>query len=239
MNISKGHLYVIPSTLGETAPLEVLPISIKKVMARLHHYVAENEKSARAFIKLMGNPVPQDKIEITVLNKYTKIEDIPALLEPAMEGHPIGLLSEAGMPGVVDPGADIIRLAHNLQIRVVPVTGPSSIILAMAASGLNGQQFAFHGYLPINKHERKKKIKELTKQSGKLNQTQIFIETPYRNMALLNDLIQTCPAHTLLCLATDITLPSEEIYTKTIGEWERDFPDIHKRPTVFLIHQEL
>lgn len=224
--------------LGETAPLEVLPISIKKVIATLRVYVAENEKSARGFIKLMASNVPQDKLQISVLNKYTKLEEIPTFLEPAMEGEHIGLLSEAGMPGIADPGADIVRLAHELGIRVVPVTGPSSILLALAASGLNGQQFAFHGYLPIEKHERKMKIRQLDKESAKLNQTQIFIETPYRNLAMLNDLVQYCNPNTLLCIATDITLISEEIHTKTIGEWERDFPDIHKRPSVFLLLQE-
>ncbi len=235
MKATTGKLYLIPTTLGETAPLEVLPISVKKVVSELDTFIVENEKSARRFIKSIGSPVPQDQLNLHVLNKYTPQEDLPKFLTMAQNGGNVGLMSEAGMPAIADPGSNIIEIAHRRGIRVVPLVGPSSIIMALISSGFNGQNFAFNGYLPIEKKERKQSIKRLEKQSLQNNQTQIFIETPYRNMALLHDLVNYTFPETRICLATDISLPSEEIITKTSEEWSRDFPDIHKKPTVFLI----
>lgn len=175
-----GKLYLIPTLMGEVEPLEVLPLSVKKVIDQVEHYVVENEKSARAFIKRVQPTKAQNKLEIKVLNKFTESEDIPGMLDPCLEGQPVGLLSEAGAPGVADPGAEVVKIAHRKGIRVVPLVGPSSILLAIMASGMNGQSFAFNGYLPIDKTERKKEILRMEKHSQKSGQSQVFIETPYR-----------------------------------------------------------
>ncbi|MFT7113777.1 MAG: 16S rRNA (cytidine1402-2'-O)-methyltransferase [Candidatus Azotimanducaceae bacterium] len=230
-----GNLYLIPTTLGSSAPLEVLPLSVKKAVDHIDEYIVENEKTARRFIGSIGSNVDQNKLKFHILNKYTTPEELPTFLEGLKSGKDVGLLSEAGCPGIADPGADVVAMAHEKGIRVVPMIGPSSILLSLMASGLNGQSFAFQGYLPIDKKDRKHKIKELERVSRMHNQTQLFIETPYRNMALLNDLLQHCSPGTRLCIATDISLPSEYIDTKTIADWNRSFPDIHKRPTIFLI----
>ncbi len=230
-----GNLYLIPSTLGNAAPLEVLPLSVKKAIDHIDEYIVENEKTARRFISSIGSSVDQNKLKFHILNKYTSAEELPAFFEGLTNGKDVGILSDAGCPGVADPGAEVVAIAHAKGIRVVPMVGPSSILLALMASGLNGQSFAFHGYLPIDKKERKHRIKELEKVSRMHKQTQLFIETPYRNMALLSDLLKHCSPGTSLCIATDISLPSEEIHTKSVDEWNREFPDIHKRPSIFLI----
>lgn len=229
-----GNLYLIPTTLGATAPLEVLPLSVKKAIDHIDEYIVENEKSARRFIKAIQPQKDQGKLIFHTLNKYTQLEELPEFFEGLTSGKDVGLISEAGCPGVADPGAEVVAMAHDKNIRVVPMVGPSSILLALMASGLNGQSFAFHGYLPVDKKERKQRIKELERISRGFKQTQIFIETPYRNMALLNDLLSHCKPDTQLCIATDISLPSEEIHTRTVSEWNRDFPDVHKRPSIFL-----
>ncbi len=233
----KGKLYLIPSTIGEIEPLEVLPLAIKKVIDMVDDYVVENEKTARAFIKRVHGGKSQDKLNLFTLNKYTEPEELEGFLQPALEGRNMGVLSEAGAPGIADPGSEVVRIAHRKGIHVAPLVGPSSILLAMMASGLNGQNFAFVGYLPIDKQERKKRIKELERTSKQLNQSQIFIETPYRNMQLLEDIIKSCNDDTDLCIACDITLSTELIQTFTIAEWKNRVPILNKKPTIFIIHR--
>jgi 16S rRNA (cytidine1402-2'-O)-methyltransferase len=230
-----GKLFLIPTTLGDTEPLEVLPISIKQTIEEIDHYIVENEKSARHFIKKINPRKPQPSLHLEQLNKFTEPERIPTFLDPCINGHNVGILSEAGCPGIADPGADVVRIAHEKNIKVVPLVGPSSILLALMASGLNGQQFAFNGYLPIETSERKTTLKALERLSKEKNQTQIFIETPYRNDKLLQDLLKSLSANTLLCIASDITLPTEYIVTKAIKDWKQMELDLHKRPTIFLI----
>lgn len=233
--VKMGKLFLIPTTLGDTEPLEVLPISIKQTIEEIDHYIVENEKSARHFIKKINPRKPQPSLHLEQLNKFTEPERIPTFLDPCINGHNVGILSEAGCPGIADPGADVVRIAHEKNIKVVPLVGPSSILLALMASGLNGQQFAFNGYLPIETSERKTTLKALERLSKEKNQTQIFIETPYRNDKLLQDLLKSLSANTLLCIASDITLPTEYIVTKAIKDWKQMELDLHKRPTIFLI----
>ena len=231
-----GKLYLIPTTLGDNEPLEVLPISIKRTIEEIDHYIVENEKTARHFIKKISSKKSQPSLEINLLNKFTEAEIIPTFLDPCLQGFNVGILSEAGCPGIADPGADIVRIAHQKGIQVVPLVGPSSIFLALMASGLNGQSFAFNGYLPIEAGERKRSIKKYEKLSRENNQSQIFIETPYRNDKLLAELTKTLSPQTLICIACDITLPTEFIATKTAQEWQKLTVDLHKRPTIFILH---
>ncbi|MCJ7468369.1 MAG: SAM-dependent methyltransferase [Maribacter sp.] len=231
----QGKLFLIPTTLGENEPLEVLPISIKRVIEGTDHYIAENEKSARRFIKKISPRKSQPGLQFEILNKYTEAEALPAFLIPCIEGHNVGILSEAGCPGIADPGAEVVQIAHSKGIQVVPLVGPSSIIMALMASGLNGQNFAFNGYLPIESTDRRKMIKKLEKTSMELQQSQLFIETPYRNDKLLADLLSTLSATTKLCIACDITMPSEFIGTKTIAEWKKTPITLHKRPAIFIL----
>lgn len=234
----KGKIYLIPTTLGETSPLEVLPLSVKKIVEQVDYFIVENEKSARGFIKSICPGKSQPKLIISLLNKFTDPLEIPDFLEPCFEGNDIGVISEAGCPGIADPGAEIVKLAHQNQIKVIPLVGPSSILMAMMTSGMNGQSFAFNGYLPIDKQQRKKQIKRLEKRSQDENQSQLFIETPYRNDAFLSDLITTLHPQTNVCVACDITLTTEMIQTKTVEEWKKTKVDLHKRPTLFIFHKE-
>ena len=235
--MEKGKLYLIPSTIGEIEPLEVLPLSIKKVIDIVDDYIVENEKTARRFIKRVHPGKSQDDLKIYTLNKYTEPEELEHFLDAALEGRHMGVLSEAGAPAIADPGSEIVRMAHEKKIHVAPLVGPSSILLAMMASGLNGQNFAFVGYLPIDKAERKKRIKELERTSRQLNQSQLFIETPYRNMQLLEELTKSCSDETQLCIARDVTLPEELIQTFPISEWKKKVPVLNKKPTIFILHK--
>ena len=237
MNTAIGKLYLIPTTLGDNAPLEVLPISVKKVIEEVNTYIVENEKTSRRFIKKISSGKAQASLNIFHLNKFTDPIELPEFLEPCLKGIDVGLLSEAGCPGVADPGADIVKLAHQRDIKVVPLVGPSSILLAMMSSGMNGQSFAFNGCLPIDKAERKKEIKRLERLSFDYNQSQIFIETPYRNNKMIEDLSNLLDSKTNICVACDITLPTEFIKTKTANEWKKNKVDLHKRPTIFIIHK--
>ena len=230
-----GTLYLIPTTLGDTEPLEVLPLTIKRTVEGIDHYIVENEKSARRFIKKITPRKSQAQLEIVLLNKYTEPDVLPEYLQPCLQGRDVGVLSEAGCPGVADPGAVIVKLAHEKGVRVVPLVGPSSIILALMASGLNGQNFAFNGYLPIEVQERKKLLKNLEKKSRELRQTQLFMETPYRNDKLFTELIRSLRPDTLLCIAADLTLKTEWIRTRKIAEWQGTPPGLHKRPVIFAI----
>ena len=237
MNNAPGTLVLIPTTLGDNEPLEVLPLSVKKAVENLDHFIVENEKSARRFIKRIAPRKSQPSLKLFVLDKYTTETEAKQYIDVILSGTSVGLLSEAGVPAIADPGANIVLHAHRHNIRVVPMVGPSSITLAMMSSGLNGQNFAFNGYLPIDKHERKVAIKELEKLSKAKNQSQIFIETPYRNDAMFSDLVRVLTPGTLLCVATDITLKTESIVTRTVSEWKQKKPDLKKRPSIFIIHK--
>jgi 16S rRNA (cytidine1402-2'-O)-methyltransferase len=235
INAPDGKLYMIPTTLGENEPLEVLPISIKRIIEEIDHYIVENEKTARRFIKKISPRKSQPNLNIALLNKFTDPKVLPSFLDPCFEGEDVGVLSEAGCPGIADPGAEIVRIAHQKGIAVVPLVGPSSIILALMASGLNGQNFAFNGYLPIENAERKKAIKRFERISRENNQSQLFIETPYRNNSLFEEFVKTLSKETWLCIATDLTLPTEFIATKLAGNWIAESIELHKRPTIFII----
>jgi len=233
-----GRLYLIPVMLSEESfPKDVLPESVIKTIEMIDYYIVENEKTARKFIKKIQPEKNQSQLQISVLNKHTDHSELSAMLEPCYNGINIGLLSEAGCPSIADPGAGITKIAHQKEIQVIPMVGPSSILLAMMASGFNGQNFAFNGYLPIEKYEKKKMLRFFEKLSADRDQSQIFIETPYRNNKLLSDLLQILQNNTFLCVATDITLKTEYIQTKSISEWKKTKIDIHNRPTIFIIHK--
>ena len=233
----RGKLYLIPTTLGENEPLEVMPYSVKTIVELLDHYVVENEKSARRFIKKITPKKVQSSLVMMKLDKYANEIETQSYLDFCDQGVSVGLLSEAGVPAVADPGASIVKLAHEKGIQVVPLVGPSSILMALMASGLNGQNFAFNAYLPIDNSERKKGIKALEKLSIDKNQSQIFIETPYRNQKMFTDLKSVLSPGTLLCIAIDISLPNEYIKTFTIAHWKKQSPDLHKRPAIFIIQK--
>lgn len=237
MESNKGNLYLIPTRLGDNPPLEVLPLSIKRVLEDIDYYIVENEKTARRFIKRVSPNKSQPSLKLQVLNKYTTQEERNTFLNPCLEGISVGLLSEAGCPAIADPGSDIVALAHQMDIKVVPLVGPSSILLALMASGMNGQSFTFNGYLPIDKNERKRKLKELERLSFENNQAQIFIETPYRNMKMIEDIVSSLHPNTKLCVASDITLPTEFIKTQSVSEWTHNTEDFHKRPSIFIIQK--
>jgi 16S rRNA (cytidine1402-2'-O)-methyltransferase len=236
---TNGILYLIPTTLGDTAETaDVLPIKINQLINTIDEYIVENEKSARHYLKKMGIQKSLQEIVLHPLNQHTERAYIAAYLTNIANGKNIGIISEAGCPGVADPGADVVKIAHEKGIQVCPLVGPSSILLALMASGFNGQNFAFNGYLPKERNERIKKIKELEKLAQQKSQTQLFIETPYRNTHLLDDILAVCETNTLLCIACDVTLPTEFIKTKTIASWKKQVPDLAKRPAIFLIYKQ-
>lgn len=231
-----GTLYLVPATLGAEDWAAYLPATTHDIACRLTRFIAENAKTARAELKRLGHPLPLRQIDIQQLPERCAAADIERLLEPLLAGEDVGLVSEAGCPGVADPGASIVRRAHAMGITVRPLVGPSSLLLALMASGLEGQRFAFHGYLPAREPDRKQRIVELEKESTRLGQTQLFIEAPYRNDALLAALLAACKPGTRLCLATGLTSAEETIVTRTIGEWRRlTLPGLDRRPTVFLM----
>ena len=234
--MSPGTLYLIPTPLGAGDIAWVIPVAVRQRIAGLGHYIVEHPKTARQFLKQIGCALPLQEIRMQVLDEHTRPEDFANLLTPLLAGNDTGLLSEAGCPAIADPGAELVRIAHQKNVRVVPLVGPSSILLALMASGLNGQRFVFHGYLPVEHDKRLMKIVELEKESLTRDQTQIFIETPYRNQKLLEALVQACRDSTSLCVASDITLGSEHIATRTVKEWKHLLPDINKKPTIFLLH---
>ena len=233
----KGKLYLIPTTLGEMNPDDVLPQSVKRAIDFIDTYIVENEKTARKFIKSVNPEKVQSSLKLSALNKHTDISEHNTMIAPCLNGVNIGLMSEAGCPGVADPGAVIVKLAHEKEIQVIPMVGPSSILLAMMGSGMNGQSFAFNGYLPIDKSDKKSALKNFEKLSHDKNQSQIFIETPYRNNKLLEDVLQALQPNTHLCIATDITLPTEYIKTFRVADWKKTKVDLHNRPTIFIIHK--
>ncbi|MBK6403169.1 MAG: SAM-dependent methyltransferase [Rhodocyclaceae bacterium] len=231
-----GTLYLIPSALGERPWTDYLPAATQAVACRLRRFVVENAKTTRAELKRLGHPLPLRDLAIEQLSERLSPDEIGRLLAPLLAGEDVGLLSEAGCPGVADPGAAIVRRAHALGIAVKPLVGPSSLLLALMASGLEGQRFAFHGYLPAREPDRQRRIVELEGESSRLDQTQIFIEAPYRNDALLAALLAACQPATRLCLATDLTTAEETITTRAIGDWRRlTLPKLDRQPTVFLM----
>ena len=237
MDPQYGNLYLIPCPIGDTPPLEVLPLLVKKAVEEIDHYIVEDEKNARRFIKSLVPRKSQPNLHFEIINKFTNPSEIPEMLNPCLEGVDIGVISDAGCPGIADPGAAVVAEAHAKGIKVVPLVGPSSILLAMMASGFNGQNFAFNGYLPIDKKERKSEIKRLERLSKEQDQSQLFIETPYRNNQILESLANTLHPQTQLCVACDLTLSSEYIKTQTAEEWKRTKVDLNKRPTLFIIQK--
>lgn len=230
-----GKLFLIPAPLGEVELAEIIPANVQQHIANLNHFIVEHPKTARQFLKRIEGIRPLREIEMQILNEHTRLDELDQLLEPLYAGIDIGLLSEAGCPAIADPGANLVRIAHKKNVPIIPLVGPSSILLALMASGLNGQKFKFHGYLPVENELCIKKIVHLEEESARTNQTQIFIETPYRNQKLFEILIQNCRDETDLCVASNLTLKSEYIATKTIKEWRSHLPDIHKKPAVFLL----
>ena len=236
MTYTLGTLYLIPCTLGDTPAEQVLPQHVIALARKLKHFVVEQPKTARQFLSALKPEQPIQSLHFASLNEHTDPAGLADLLAPLLAGEDVGIISEAGCPGIADPGADLVLLAHRNGIRVVPLVGPSSILLALMASGLNGQCFAFHGYLPIAEAERNKAIVSLEAESAKRKQTQLFIETPYRNEKLFSALLAHCRPHTLLCVATDITLPGEQIRTRSIELWKsQPVPQLNKHPSLFLL----
>ncbi|MCX6250788.1 MAG: SAM-dependent methyltransferase [Bacteroidetes bacterium] len=213
-----------------------MPAINLKIISGLHYFIVEELKSARRFLRAAGFTGDFDQLHFLVFNEHSDKTSLIPFIEPILEGNDTGLLSEAGIPCVADPGSEIVKEAHERGIRVIPLSGPSSIYLALMASGFNGQDFAFHGYLPIDKLARAKKLKELEHAVYSRDQTQLFIEAPYRNLQLFKAILESCNPGTLLCIATELTTEKELVQVKTISEWKKSIPDIHKKPTVFLVY---
>lgn len=230
-----AKLYLIPTTLGDTSIERVLPPDLTQLISSISVFIVENIRTARRFLKKVNPAIVIDDLTFFELNQHTEKKEISRYLEPIQKGFDIGIISEAGCPGVADPGADVVRIAHTKNIQVVPLVGPSSILLALMASGMSGQNFAFNGYLPIKNPEKAQHIKMLEKRMQTEGQTQIFIETPYRNAQLLDELLKNCEPQTVLCIAADITLDTEFILSKPISYWKTNIPNIQKRPAIFMI----
>jgi 16S rRNA (cytidine1402-2'-O)-methyltransferase len=233
-----GTLYLIPTGLGGANVAELLPPVTLNTLRRIEYFVAENPKTARAFLKDTGHPKRLQDLRIETLDEHTPADRAADLLQPLDDGMDCGLMSEAGCPAVADPGAILVRAAHASGIKVVPLVGPSAVLLALMSSGLNGQHFAFHGYLPVERDAREKRLAELEAESGKKGVTQVFIEAPYRNQALYEAIVRTCRPDTLLCLATQLTLPDESVRTHVVSHWKRERPLLDRQPTVFLLYRE-
>ncbi len=230
-------LYLIPTSLGESSFDRILPAFNSNVINELRYYIVEDVRTARRFLKKVNQAIDIDSLTFFILNQHTSPEEISRFINPMLEGNDMGIISEAGCPAIADPGADVVAIAQQKNFRVVPLVGPSSILLSLMASGFNGQSFAFVGYLPIQPAERAKMLRKLESRVYSENQSQIFIETPYRNMKMLEDILQTCQPSTRLCIAADITLETEFIKTKTVKEWKTQLPDLNKRPCIFLIYK--
>lgn len=234
--MNSGTLYLIPVTLGDDILAKALPPDVVSLAQRLDTFVVENEKTARRFLSAVKTAKPVRELTLRTLNEHTPDKDLPALLAPLLAGQDVGLMSEAGCPGIADPGAQLVALCHQKGVRVAPLVGPSSIVLALMASGLDGQRFAFHGYLPSEKAARIQKLRELETDSRRHRQTQIFIETPYRNSHLLEDLVANCHPKTRLCVASSLTLDNERILSRPVQDWKHSpLPDLHKQPAIFLL----
>lgn len=232
-----SKLYLIPTSLGDTSFDRILPAYNKEVVSTLRFFIVEDIRTARRFLKKANPAIEIDSLTFFILNQHTTPEELSTFLHPMFEGNDMGVLSEAGCPAIADPGADIVAMAQKNNFEVIPLIGPSSILLSLMASGFNGQSFAFVGYLPIEHAERSKALKKLESRAYSEDQSQIFIETPYRNMKMLDQILQTCQSNTRLCIAVDITLDTEFIKTKTVKEWKTQLPDLNKRPCIFLIYK--
>ena len=230
-------LFLIPTTLVEISFERILPAFNTEIISALKYFIVEDVRTARRFIKKSNPEIEIDNLTFFILNQHTSPAELSSFLKPMSNGNDVGIISEAGCPAIADPGADVVALAQKENYDVVPLVGPSSILLALMASGFNGQSFAFNGYLPVQPVERAKAIRQLESKANSNNQSQIFIETPYRNMKMFEDLIQTCNPNTPLCIAADITLPNEFIKTKTIKTWKNYKPDLNKRPCIFIIYK--
>ncbi len=233
----QAALYLIPVTLGDTEIDRVLPSHNRNIIAGISHYVVENIRSARRFLRRSNPDIVIDDLTFYTLDEHTRPEEIASFLAPLREGKPVGVISEAGCPAIADPGADLVAIAQREGLKVVPLVGPSSILMSLMASGFNGQSFAFNGYLPVEPTERTRKIKQLEQRAYSEDQTQIFIETPYRNHKMIEELVKTCRPTTRLCVACDISCEGEEIHTRTIAQWKKAQYDIQKRPAIFLIYK--
>lgn len=230
-------LYLLPVTLGDTPIEKVLPLYNTDIIRGIRHFIVEDVRSARRFLKKVDREIDIDGLTFYALNKHTSPNDIAGFLEPLMAGHSMGVISEAGCPAVADPGADVVAIVQRKNLKVVPLVGPSSIILSVMGSGFNGQSFAFHGYLPIESGERAKKLKALEQRVYNEDQTQLFIETPYRNHKMIEEILQACRPQTKLCIAANITCEGEFIKTRTIKEWKGHIPDLSKVPCIFLLYK--
>lgn len=230
-------LYLLPVTLGDTPIEKVLPTYNANVIRKISHFIVEDIRSARRFLKNVDREIDIDTLTFYPLNKHTSPEEISGYLTPLQKGHSMGVISEAGCPAVADPGADVVAIAQRKGLKIVPLVGPSSILLAIMGSGFNGQSFSFHGYLPIEPNERAKKLKMLEQRIYAEQQTQLFIETPYRNQKMLDDILRTCRPQTKLCIAANVTCKDEYIRTKTVKEWQGKTPDLSKIPCIFLLYQ--
>ena len=230
-----GVLYLIPTPLGENPPLEVLPLTVKKIIEDQNHFIIENEKAARRFIKKIAPNKNQEQLILYPLNKFITQVETETYLDQCKAGISIGLFSDSGCPGIADPGSVIVAKAHRLGIQVKPIVGPSSLILAMMSSGMNGQNFAFNGYLPIEQKKRKQAIIKFEKKAIKDNQAQLFIETPYRSDSLHKELLKVLLSNTLLCVGCDLSLQNEYIKTLTISQWKNEKVNLNKRPCIFII----
>lgn len=230
-------LYLIPVTLGDTTIERVLPAYNKEVILAIRHFIVEDIRSARRFLKKVDSSIDIDALTFYPLNKHTPMEAVASYLQPLQKGEPMGVISEAGCPAVADPGADVVAIAQQKGLKVVPLVGPSSILLSVMGSGFNGQSFAFNGYLPIEPPERAKKLKLLEQRVYTEHQTQLFIETPYRNNKMLEDILHNCRPQTKLCIAANVTCEDEYICTRTIKEWKGKLPDLNKIPCIFLLYK--
>ncbi len=232
-----GTIYLIPSFLGEGDPSYSFPLYNTEVIQKLDYFLVEDLRTARRFLKSLDKSIVIDDIQFEVLNKHTSAQEMSQFLEPIIQGKSAGIISEAGCPGVADPGADLVKIAHEKNINIVPLIGPSSILLSVMASGFNGQSFSFVGYIPVKPNERKKRIQQLEKRAYAEDQTQIFIEAPYRNNKLLEDILSTVNPSTRVCVACDLTSKDELIISKPASKWKGKLPDLHKRPAIFLIYK--
>lgn len=230
-----GKLYMIPTTLGGEQINDVIPETVQKLISEIRHFIVEDIKSARRYLRRVDRNFPIDESVFFELNKRTEDKELYSFLKPALEGHSIGVISEAGCPGVADPGAEIVAMAHEIGVRVTPLVGPSSILLALMGSGFSGQEFTFHGYLPKERKDRIKKIKDFEAYTRRTGHTNIFMDTPFRNMNVLDDLLNELADTTKLCIASNITLPDESVWTMTVEQWREKAYDLSKKPALFLI----
>jgi 16S rRNA (cytidine1402-2'-O)-methyltransferase len=237
--MQSGTLYLIPTPLGRNASQTGLPVFTIEIIKSIRHFAVENLKNAVSFLKFCDHPAPDFELLFYSLDKNTPARDVHAYLDILKQGHDLGVLTDAGCPGIADPGAMMAGLAHQHNYRVVPLVGPSSILLALMASGLNGQQFAFHGYLPIEKSKRRSSLIELEKRSSRFGETELFMEAPYRNLEIFSEIMEICNPGTLMCIACNLTMPDEYISTRTVSAWKSEaVPEINKKPAIFLLHAE-